>query len=558
MPQMALLGIVAGVVTGGVMLLFRALIELPLRIVLPGGYEHFGSLSVTARAALVVVGGLVLALFLRRLKPHWRSVGVVHVMERLAQHDGRMPLPNALVQFAGGALSLLTGQSGGREGPAIHLGAAAGSQIGRWFDLPNNSTRSLVACGTAAAIAGSFDTPLAGVVFAMEVVMMEYTTAGFIPVVLAAVTAALVSEAFLGSQMAFAVPRDIAVESLRQYPIIVVEGFAIGGLASAMLVAVRQASRASARLSWTSPIVAALVTACVCVAVPQVMGIGYQVVGAALTGTLPIAALATIGAAKLVVSAIAYGLRVPVGIIGPILVVGACAGAVFGVVGHWLQPDIASSGVYAMLGMGAMMGAALHAPLAALVALVELTGTPNITLPAMVAIVVATMTTHLLFKQRSVFLGQLHERGVTYPLDPVDQHLQRAGVSSVMNRAIVRLRETVGHEELATALRSSPDWIVVEGARGPLYLLREADLRRQVEALEPSAEATTDGIELEHLAVPRVKIASIQFGATMLEARKLLEKTDADALCIRRVIAPLKTSTLGVLTRADVLRFAGR
>ncbi len=92
-----------------------------------------------------------------------------------------MPLANAIVQFIGGAAALLTGQSGGREGPAIHLGAAVSSLFGQFLDLPNNSIRTLVACGTAAAIAGSFNTLLAGVVFAMEVIMIEYTIASFIP-----------------------------------------------------------------------------------------------------------------------------------------------------------------------------------------------------------------------------------------------------------------------------------------------------------------------------------------------------------------------------------------
>ena len=108
-------------------------------------------------------------------------------MERLSRHQGHLPAKNALVQFFGGILALATGQSGGREGPVIHLGAASASLMGQAFRLPNNSVRVLVACGTASAIAGSFNTPLAGVIFAMEVVMMEYTLGSFIPVIIAAV-----------------------------------------------------------------------------------------------------------------------------------------------------------------------------------------------------------------------------------------------------------------------------------------------------------------------------------------------------------------------------------
>jgi CIC family chloride channel protein len=111
------------------------------------------------------------------------QTGVVHVMERLAYHQGCLPLRNAIMQFLGAVLCLITGQSLGREGPAVHLGAASGSLMAQRLRLSNNSIRTLVACGTAAAIHASFNTPMAGVVFAMEVVMMEYTIAGFTPVI---------------------------------------------------------------------------------------------------------------------------------------------------------------------------------------------------------------------------------------------------------------------------------------------------------------------------------------------------------------------------------------
>jgi len=111
---------------------------------------------------------------------------VVHVLERLARHQGHMPLRNAIIQFVTGVIALASGQSGGREGPAIHLGAAGSSLIGHYLKLPNNSIRVLVGCGAAAAISASFNTPIAGVIFSMEVIIMEYTIAGFIPANLAA------------------------------------------------------------------------------------------------------------------------------------------------------------------------------------------------------------------------------------------------------------------------------------------------------------------------------------------------------------------------------------
>ncbi|MFV2090866.1 MAG: chloride channel protein, partial [Pseudomonadales bacterium] len=175
LPQLSILAIGAGLLTGIVILVFRVAVDYILgHWLLPEGSESFEALGYARRFLLPIIGAGILAVTLSRLATADRHVGVVHVMERLSRHQGHLPVKNALVQFFGGILALVSGQSGGREGPAIHLGAASSSLLGQAFNLPNNSVRTLVACGAAAAIAGSFNTPIAGVIFAMEVVMMEY------------------------------------------------------------------------------------------------------------------------------------------------------------------------------------------------------------------------------------------------------------------------------------------------------------------------------------------------------------------------------------------------
>jgi chloride channel protein, CIC family len=557
LPQMAILGVLAGASTGIVMLLFRAAIELPLQLLLPEHGENFEALPQTYRVLLVIGGALLVGISIQCLRPERRNVGVIHVLERLTRHQGHLPLRNAIVQFVFGALALISGQSGGREGPAVHLGATASSLLGRYLQLPNNSLRLLVACGSGAAIAGSFNTPLAGVIFAMEVVMMEYTISSFIPVILAAVTATLLSRAVFGDHTAFVVPADIQIHSLLEYPIIVVEGVLIGCIASAYLAAMALLTRLPLTSDWGRIALAGIATAVVGSVVPEVLGIGYDTVEEALTGQLPLALLALIVIAKLAVSAITYALRVPVGIIGPTLVVGACAGAALGSIGRLATPEFASDvGIYVMLGMGAMMGAVLQAPLAALVAVVELTGTPAITLPAMLAIVLATVTTASVFKQRSVFMTALQLRGLTYPADPVALHLQRVGVSSAMERNFVRLEASIKRATAEQALARQPRWIVVDGTRGPQFILNAADLRRHLEDPNGAADESDALLNLKELPGIRMDVASVDFRATMYEAWQTLKKADVEALCVRRVTAPLVAPTLGVLTRDDILRYA--
>jgi len=190
----AVLGIVGGVASGLVVLAFELAIREVARLFGVGaGGEGFEELPRWMAFALPAGGATVLGILYMLLKPDDRETGIVHVISRMHSHYGALPLRNALLQFVAGAFALGTGQSGGREGPGVHLGAAINSLLGQRLALPSNSLRTLIACGTAGGIAAAFHTPLAGVIFAMEVIVADYTVAGFIPVMLAAVAASAVS-----------------------------------------------------------------------------------------------------------------------------------------------------------------------------------------------------------------------------------------------------------------------------------------------------------------------------------------------------------------------------
>jgi CIC family chloride channel protein len=332
----------------------------------------------------------------------------------------------------------------------------------------------------------------------------------------------------------------------------------IGCVASAFLAAMERMTRWPIEQAWARIAIAGVTTGVASIALPEVMGIGYDTVERALQGDIALRTLAVVVVGKVFVSAVTYALRVPVGIIGPTLVIGACMGAVLGTTSRLLVPDFASdTAVYVVLGMGAMMGAVLQAPLAALIAVVELTGTPNITLPAMLAIVVATITTNSLFKQRSVFLAALDARGLSYPADPIAQHMQRTGVSGVMERSLVRLREDIDRREAAEALQGQPRWIVVEDGGGPLYVLSAADLLHFLDGFDGSQQ-DDEGAKIDLRGIPgvRMDVASIDVRSTMYEAWDALKDSKVEVLCVRRTTAPMIATTLGVLTREDVVRFA--
>lgn len=557
LPQLAVLGLLSGLITGGVILLFRLAIEWPLEYFLPGtGSESFEQLDILTRGLLPLTGALALGLMLHRLAIHDRKVGIVHVMERLNYHQGYISLRSAIVQFVSGVTTVVTGQSAGREGPAVHLGAAFSSLMGQWMRLPNNSIRTLVACGCAAAISASFNTPISGVLFAMEVVMMEYTIAGFTPIILAAVSAAIVTQAVYGSEPAFSVPA-LTMNSLMEIPWILVIAVIIGIAAALFIQLVDTMGRHHHQPVLLRIGIAGALMVPFAVFIPETMGIGYDTVNATINGNLGFWLLLSAGAAKLLITSLSIGLGMPSGVIGPTLFMGATLGGAMGLVGAQIAPDIASSvGFYAMLGMGAMMGAVLQAPLAALMAVMELTRNPNIILPAMLIITTASLVTSEAFGKKSLFLTILKSQGLSYQNSPVIQALRRVSVGAIMDRNILRTERHLTIEEARKVLKSEPKWLIVEGSNGPTALLPAVDLARYLEDTEETAAEEElempESIDLMDIPANRRDVAPVQYQATLEEALNEFDTTNAEALYVQRHVAPMIQRVYGVVLKSDI------
>lgn len=557
LPQLALLGLLSGLVTGVVILLFRLAIELPLEYFLPGhDSESFEKLDLITRGLLPLAGAVALGLFLHRLGIQDRKVGIVHVMERLNYHQGYLSFRSAVVQFVCGVGTVITGQSAGREGPAVHLGAAFSSLLGQWMRLPNNSIRTLVACGCAAAISASFNTPIAGVIFAMEVVMMEYTIAGFTPIILSSVTAAVVTRAVYGDEPAFSVPA-LTMNSLLEIPWILAVAVIIGIAAAAFTFLLDYTGRFHQRPVLLRIIAAGLLMVPFALLVPEVMGIGYDTVSATIHNQLPFWLLLGVALAKLVVTAVTLGLGMPSGVIGPTIFMGATLGGAMGLVGAAIAPEYASSvGFYAMLGMGAMMGAVLQAPLAALMALLELTLNPHIILPAMLIITTASMVTSEVFGQKSLFLTILKSQGLSYQNSPIIQALRRVSVGAIMDRSFARVQRHLPLDDCKRVLKAEHKWLIVDGSQGPGALLPAVDLARYLEDVTEESRETDkplpESIDLMDIPANRRDLAAVQYQATLEEALQVFHASNAEALYVQRHVAPMIQRIYGVVLKSEI------
>ncbi|MCP5181970.1 MAG: chloride channel protein [Pseudomonadales bacterium] len=546
LPQLVILAIGVGLFTGAVIICFRLCIDWPLRYLLSGHPHRFEALAMEPRVALTLGGAVVIGLMMQWLSPADRRVGVLHVMERLSLHQGHLPLRNAVLQFTGVIIALISGQSGGREGPAVHLGAATASGIGHVFRLPNNSRRTLLACGVAAAVASSFNTPIAGVIFAMEVVMMEYSIASFLPVIVAAVTSTFLTQYVFGDQPAFEVTRaDLA--SLAELPFIVLVGVVTGCVAAAFIYLVQWFASLRHWAFFTRALAAGSLTAGAGIVAPEVLGIGYDTVNGAMAGSFAVATLLVIAVLKTVCSAASVGLGMPVGLIGPTFVIGAALGGAFGIMGQQFG-DGSTVALYVMLGMAAMMAAVLQAPLAALMAVMEMTANPRIIPPAMLIIVVATLMVSQVFRLKSVFLGTLNTLGLDYPPSPVKLHLQRAGVMAIMERRFVRTAPQVTRSEARRLLENKPRWVVLEDTENVHCILNAADLAAFLET-QPER---SDTINLLRIPGQRFDVVAIDARATVQEAQQAIAESSAEACLVRRLTAPMIRPVVGIITEEEI------
>jgi len=539
---LSVLALFAGIAAALMITLFRLAIEWPLEIFLPMSSEDdYEALSQITRLLLLLGGGVLLIAIFQPLKPEQRSVGVTHVLIRMERHQGYMPKMNLGLQWVAAAIALLSGHSVGREGPAIHLGAGAASQLGAMTGVAHHRLRILAGAGVASAIAASFNSPMAGVIFAMEVVLLEYSLRGFIPIILASVAGAVISQLVFGTDTAFDVP-PLAMHSLLELPYVVALGLTCGLLAAAFIKLMKRFQVLAPQplvIKWGG---LTLATAAVAWWLPGIMGIGYDTVNHALAGDVSLGLFAGLLLGKLVLAAWAAGVGFPAGLIGPTLFIGALVGGMMGQLSHVVIPHYpAETGFYVMLGMGAMMGAVLRAPLAALVALLELTANPNIIMPGMLAIVIATLVASEIFKQPSIFRAQLGQNDLYQTPHPVQQMLSNTWVTEALSRSVVVSDRKISLNSARQLLDVGSDWLLLEKDNVILSTAALAETlqsRQQQEDEQPADHVVEENSDatIDLIAIPgeRHTVEPVSLKYSLQDALDLMQSHDLSWLAVYR------------------------
>ena len=461
--QLCLLGIIAGVTSALLIVLFRLGIEWTQTtgLALLSRFELSDTLTwiILPIAAAVLI--LIIAFFTGF--KHYR-LGIPFVIHRVKKHYGHIPWRTTVNQFFGGMLALAGGFVVGREGPSVHLGAAGSSLFGQTLRLPQNSIRTLAGCGIAAGISASFNTPLAAVIFVMEVVLREYKIHIFVPVMLSAACGSVITRIVFGegNELAY-----FSFSSFSQwvYLYLIVFGCLLGVLATLFNHTLMTVMTAFRRVSmvWRL-LLASLITAIGGAFLPESLGASFEDVNALFSQNPEALLVLTILLMKFVLATCAIGLGIPGGIIGPVMVIGMLAGAFLLIpVSHWLpREDFTSS--FALLGIAGMLTAVLHAPLAALVAVMELSYRPEIILPAILVIVPAYVTATQFLGNRSIFIQQLDFQKLPYAITSIREALEKTGVQAAMETDF-KLFYDAPEEALQKFLADSPTQLVIQQSK---------------------------------------------------------------------------------------------
>ncbi len=360
--------------------------------------------------------GLIL-MFGQRLT---RAQSSTDYMEAIVIGNGRLPTRASLVKSAAALFSIGSGGSIGREGPMVQLAAVAASRLGRWRKFTPPQLRLLVACGAAAGIASAYNAPIAGSFFVAEIILGTIAMESLGPLVVSAVAATLTIHVLTAAHVLYKVPSFAEASPLEMGPYILL-GFITGALAPIFLLSLKQAERFFITLKL--PIVlrlalGGLMVGAIAINVPQVCGNGYSVVVEIITGKILWVTILGVFACKWLATMASFGSGAPGGVFTPSLFMGAGAGLLFGTAMHHVWPAAAPDPrAFALVGMGAFLSAASHAPVMAVIMLFEMTMSYDIILPLLLCSVIAYYTAKGL-QGASLYSDSLKRKAAAAP-DPV-------------------------------------------------------------------------------------------------------------------------------------------
>ncbi|MDD3813613.1 MAG: chloride channel protein [Desulfocapsaceae bacterium] len=432
-----------------------------------GAFCHrFAAAPWYLQLAIPCLAGLVVGPVITWLAPELRGPGVPEVMEAMALSEGRIRGRVVLLKTAVTALMISAGGSLGREGPIVQIGSSIGSTITSLFHLSTEQRRLAVACGAAAGIAATFQAPMAGTLFVVEILLFDLEVVSLSNIVIAAVTGTLISRPFLHETSIFTIP-EFSLNHSAELGLYLGLGLMAGFLSLLLMLAVFSLPRLYERLrvpAWFTPACGGLLVGCVGLVMPRALGVGYESINDALAGHLSLSLVLLILFWKLVATGFSLGSGMSGGIFAPSLVLGAMLGSCVGYLAQVLWPEQAIfPAYYALIGMGAVVSGTTLAPITAILTIFELTYSYQVILPLMVACIASLLVVRF-FHGYSIYETKLHLRGVHIVRGHDVNLLRSMWVADYMDREFQTIDEDTKLSEVIAQVERSlfPHFLVLD------------------------------------------------------------------------------------------------
>jgi len=387
------------------------------------------------------LGGLTVGLILHRFTPDARARSVADVILGAALHEGRVERRAGIASAIASWITLSTGGSSGREGPVVHMAGVISTWVSEKIDADGITGRDLLGCAVAAAVSASFNAPIAGALFALEVVLRHFAVHAFAPIVIASVAGTVINRIEFGGVTEFVLPTYGDLQFYVELPAFLLLGLTCGMVAVLLMRSIFWAEDFGNHLQgrlrlprWLRPAIAGAMLGIIALWFPHIIGVGYETMSLALTGELMLYEAIVFTILKVAAVAITLGGRMGGGVFSPSLMIGALTGLSFGLIATGVFPDVSgSSSLYALAGMGAVAAAVLGAPISTTLIVFELTGDWQTGLAVMVAVSLSTALASRLV-DRSFFLTQIERRGVHLAAGPQAYLLSMFTAARVMRR----------------------------------------------------------------------------------------------------------------------------
>jgi chloride channel protein, CIC family len=538
------LALVIGALTGLAVVAFILLTErLGMRLYPVGGAPW-------RRLLFPVVGSLGIGYLLFRYFPYARGSGVPQTKAALFAREGRITLRTVLGKFFCTSATLASGIPLGREGPSVQVGGGIASVLGRLLGLRSEQVKKLIPVGAAAAIAAAFNTPLAAVLFSLEEIVGDLHAPVIGAVVLASATAWMVLRVSLGNHPLFRVPQYQLVHpaEFAVYAVLGVAGGLISVAFTKLLLGMRERFlRLPQKTLWFQPVAGGLLVGFLGWFVPQVLGVGYGYVGDALNGNMALKLMALLVVLKLLSVTTSYASGNAGGIFGPALFIGAMVGGTVGTVAHHLFPaHTATSGAYALVGMGAVFAGIVRAPMTSVLMIFEMTQDYAVIVPLMIANLVSFFIASRL-QHEPIYEALAVQDGIHLPSVEARQRHGRRQVVRVMQTASKLLAAEITVREALERVRSSEfrTWLVMD-RRGVVGVINLSSLEQALaEGADKKVGELVDALVFPHVHPDQgLELALERMGANRIEILPVVNRADVHKL-------------EGIVTLSDVLNAYG-